>query len=341
MIITKQHLRITVFVSLFISLILFLYIVRNGLYPFVIAFFMAYILNPAVCCLERRGLKRGAAILAVYAVVFSLMLYSGSRLYPVLIRELENFGKDLPALIGIVENHIQGFQTQYQNSALPYSLRVALDERLMFLQQEGQHFITSLVDMLAGLMTHAMGLAITPVLAFYLLCDWHQWREGIFRIFPGRWRQDAGLVWQELDRVLSGVIRGQVTVALIVGILVTTGLYLLDVKYALLIGILAGLLDLIPYFGAIIGATPAVTLALLESPYLAIQVVFLFFVIHQLEGMIIGPKILGENVGLHPLTVIFFVFVGSELGGLAGMLLGVPFAAVGKVLFQHLVRVLV
>lgn len=341
MIITKRHLRIAFILLILTIVVTFLYIVRNGLYPFIIAFFMAYLLNPAVSYLERRGFGRITAILSLYAVVFSLLIYGGSRLFPVIIHELENFSKDLPALVGVVEEEMQAFQLQYQNSALPYSLRVTLDQRLLFLQSEGQAYITSLVDALMGLVTHAIGLIITPVLAFYLLSDWNQFREELLRIVPGRWRHEVSLVWRDLDKVLSGVIRGQVTVAIIVGILVSAGLYLLNVKYALLIGILAGMLDLIPYFGAIIGATPAVTLALLESPYLAVKVVLLFFIIHQVEGTIIGPKILGESVGLHPLSVIFFVFVGSELGGLAGMLLGVPVAAIGKVLLQHLVKALV
>lgn len=339
--ITKRSIRISFIILIISGLIFFLYIVRNGLYPFVIAFFMAYLLNPAVCYLERRGLGRITAILLVYAIVFSLLIYGGSRLFPIIIHELENFSRDLPMLVGTIDEQMQAFQMQYQNSALPYSLRISLDQRLVFLQNEGQTYINSLVDALMGLITHAIGLAITPVLAFYLLSDWYQFREEFLRMTPVRWRHEMSLVWKDLDKVLSGVIRGQVTIAFIVGALISIGLYLLNVKYALLIGILAGMLDLIPYFGAIIGATPAVTLALLESPYLAIKVILLFFIIHQLEGTIIGPKILGESVGLHPLSVIFFVFVGSELGGLAGMLLGVPAAAIGKVLFQHLVKALV
>lgn len=341
MILTKRHLRISFIVLTTIIVCIFLYSVRNALYPFTIAFFLAYLLNPAVSYLERRGVGRTAAILAVYAVVFSLLIYSGSRLFPLVIRELESFSKDLPAMIRAVEELIQTFQWQYQNAALPYSLRMALDERLIFLEKEGQTYITSLVDALMGVIGHGIGLMLSPVLAFYLLSDWHRIKEELLLMLPGRWRHDISMVWKDVDRVLSGVIRGQVTVAIVVGILVSSGLYMLNVKYALIIGILAGLLDLIPYFGAVIGATPAVTLALLESPYLAFKVVVLFFLIHQLEGTIIGPKILGENVGLHPLFVIFFVFVGSELGGLVGMLLGVPAAAVGKVLIRHIIRALV
>ncbi len=315
--------------------------VRGGLYPFIIAFFLAYILNPAVGYFEGKGMKRVWAIACVYVLLFICLFIVGSRLIPVFIRELESFGQELPHMAAKVEELIVSLQSQYQQSALPYSLRVALDNGLITIQATLQEFVASVVDGLVHTITHFIGLAISPVLAFYLLHDWHELIAAVLRTLPARWRHETVLILRDVDRVLSGVIRGQVTVAVIVGILVSTGLYLLDVRYALIIGILAGALDVIPYFGAFIGATPGVTVALLSSPLLALKVALLFFVIHQLEGTIIGPKILGENVGLHPLSVIFFLFIGEELGGLVGMLLGVPVGAVGKVLLSHLLRIMI
>ena len=130
-------------------------------------------------------------------------------------------------------------------------------------------------------------------------------------------------------------------VAALVGIFVSIGLHFLNLGYALLIGLFAGLLDVIPYFGAFIGALPAVGLALVSSPLLAFKVIVLFVIIHQLEGLVIHPQIMGEKVGLQPLSVIFWVFIGGELGGFTGMLLGVPAAAVGKVIVKHIRRGLV
>lgn len=338
---TKRIVRIgAIFVTLSVAAY-FLWLVRSGLYPFIIAMFLAYLLNPVVSALEKRGLRRSWAILLIYAVVFGALFIGGTRLIPLLIRELENFGRELPLMISKGEELLQELQSQYQNSALPYSLRVAIDNGFTTVQQEAQLFIASVVNGLIALVTHSIGLAITPILAYYLLHDWSEINSKLLQLMPVRWRHEVVLTFRDVDKVLSGVIRGQLTIAMIVGILVSLGLYLLGVKYAILIGILAGMLDIIPYFGAFIGATPAVTLALLSSPWLAVKVVVLFLVIHQLEGTVIGPKILGDNVGLHPLSVIFFLFVGGELAGLAGMLLGVPVAAIGKVFFRHLVRVLV
>ena len=339
--IKRTTIRAALLIFLALAVVYFLWLVRGGLYPFLIAFFLAYILNPAVEYLESKGLRRVWAIACVYVLLFILLFVVGSRLVPVFIRELESFGQELPLMTAKGEELIVALQSQYQQSALPYSLRIALDNGLITLQETLQALVAGIVAGIVHALTHFIGLAISPVLAFYLLHDWHELIAAVLRTLPARWRHETVLILRDVDRVLSGVIRGQVTVAAIVGILVSTGLYLLDVRYALIIGILAGALDVIPYFGAFIGATPAVTVALLSSPVLALKVALLFFVIHQLEGTIIGPKILGENVGLHPLSVILFLFIGEELGGLAGMLLGVPVGAVGKVLLSHLLRIMI
>ena len=338
---TKKNVRLAILILFSLAIVYFFWLVRNGLYPFIIALLLAYLLNPPVCYLEKKGLSRGLAITLVYVVLFTILILGGARLIPVFVRDLESFAKELPQILNKVEELFYLIQNHYHNSVLPYSMRIAIDDAVLSMQQTGQGFIRDLTDSIMGLISHFIGLAITPILAFYFLHDWRQIKEGFTLLIPCRWRHEYTLALKDVDKVLSGVIRGQLTVAVIVGILVSSGLYLFKVPFALLIGIAAGLLDIIPYFGAFIGATPAITLALLESPVLAVKVGLLFFIIHQLEGSIIGPKILGESVGLHPITVIFFLFAGGELFGIIGMLLGVPVAAVGKVLIKHAIRMMV
>lgn len=341
MLITRRSLIIGILIVLAMLAVLFLWQVRGGLYPFVIAFLLAYILNPAVDWLTAKGFKRVWAIALLYLAVFSVVIVGGSSLVPLLVRDLEAFGRELPLMTAKGEELLYAIQWHYQHSALPPSLRTSLDQGLISMQAAAQGFVASVVAAILGLLSHIIGLVISPVLAFYLLHDWHELSEAALGLLPTSWRQEAIQVGRDVDKVLSGVIRGQLTIAVIVGILVSVGLYLLGVRYALIIGILAGMLDIIPYFGAFIGAAPAVTVALLDSPLLALKVTLLFFIIHQTEGTIIGPKILGENVDLHPLTVIFCLFVGEEVAGLAGMLLGVPVAGVAKVLCRHLLRLFV
>ncbi|WP_371370760.1 AI-2E family transporter [Sporomusa aerivorans] len=339
--ITRKHLRLTLIFLLFFSAIYFLWLVRSGLYPFLIAFVLAYLLNPAVSYLEDKGLSRALAIILLYVVLFTVVVVGGGRLIPLFVRDLESFSSELPHILEKGQDFFYLIQNHYQNSVLPYSMRMAIDDSLASLLQEGQNLTRNLAQGVMSLITHFIGLAITPILAFYFLHDWHQIKDIIRKLVPSHCQNEFFSALKDIDRVLSGVIRGQITVAIIVGVLVSSGLYLLHVPFALLIGIAAGILDIVPYFGAFIGAAPAVALALLESSLLALKVTLLFFFIHQLEGSIISPKILGESVGLHPLTVIFFLFAGGELFGIAGMLLGVPAAAVGKVIFKHGLKLLI
>ncbi|MCE5285425.1 MAG: AI-2E family transporter [Pelosinus sp.] len=340
MYVTKKSIRLVLLVILICAAGYFLWLVRKGLYPFIIGFILAYILNPAVCFFEGKGIKRGWSIMLVYCLLAVFLLFIASQVVPLLLRELEGFARDLPQISNKMELSIQNFQLQYENLALPAVLREAADGHLIELQEYIVAAIGGFMQNLIELCSYAIGLAISPILAFYLLQDWYRLKEQILLILPGKFRTEVVLSGKDIDKVLSGVIRGQVIVSLLVGTLVTAGLYFMKVKYAFLIGIMAGILDFIPYFGAIIGAAPAVGLALVDSPWLAVKVLILFFVVHQLEGSIIHPQIVGENVGLHPLTVIFFVFVGGEIAGLPGMLLGVPLAGMAKVIGQHILRLL-
>lgn len=338
---TKRAVRLGVIIFTIAILFYLLWLVRSGLYPFAIAAFLAYLLNPAVCYLEEQGVKRVWSILIIYLVLFSLFFIGGIKLIPILLRELEEFGQDVPEMAARGQAMMQAFQIQYQNSALPYSLRLAIDDLLLAVENNIQEFIAVIINKIFVIISHSIGIIISPVLAFYLLNEWFEIKEKMLQLLPGAWRSEAVLIGKDIDKVLCGVIRGQVIVAIIVGILVSIGLYVLHLKFGLLIALLAGILDFIPYFGAIIGAAPAVTLALLDSPWLAVKVALLFFLVHQLEGTIIHPKILGESVGMHPLSVIFFVFIGGEVGGLLGMLLGVPVAAIVKIVISHVYRLLV
>ncbi|WP_333595657.1 AI-2E family transporter, partial [Anaerospora hongkongensis] len=191
MVISKRTIRISLLVTAIIATVYFIWSVRSGLYPFIIALFLAYLLNPAVCYLEHKGLKRTVAILVLYILVFSTIFFVGARGIPLIIRELENFGRELPYMVEKGEELIQFIQSQYQNSVLPYSLRVAIDNALIAVQYDIQQFIADAVNALIGLVSHSIGLVITPILAFYLLHDWYEIKEKLLQLIPVRWHNEC------------------------------------------------------------------------------------------------------------------------------------------------------
>jgi predicted PurR-regulated permease PerM len=139
----------------------------------------------------------------------------------------------------------------------------------------------------------------------------------------------------EMDNSLGSFIRGQLLISAIVRILIAVGLSIMGVDFALIIGLIAGIFNIVPYFGPIIGAVPAVVFALLKSPLTAVYVVLLFAVVNQVESSIISPNILGEHVGLHPVTVIFSIISGGYLFGILGVILAVPVTSIVKVTLRY------
>jgi predicted PurR-regulated permease PerM len=318
-----------------------LWLVRRALYPFFLACIIAYLLHPVTRTLQARGMKRLTAILLAYLLAFGLMVFFCLEILPLLFADLQDFSQMLPAMIQRSESIIGQLGDHYQSLSLPLLFRQEVDEALLLLQHDLTAFLSDLASMTIGLFRYAMGILISPILAFYLLYDWDHIKDGLVLIVPRSGRRQVVTLIKDLDDVLAGVVRGQLLVAFFVGLCVTGCLLYLNVPYALLIGFMAGVLDVIPYFGAVLGAVPAVTVALLTSPAVAFKVGVLFFIIHQLEGTVIGPKILGDSVGLHPLLVIFCLFAGGELFGVSGMLLAVPIAAILKVCLHHLIGVII
>ena len=181
------------------------------------------------------------------------------------------------------------------------------------------------------------GLVIVPILAFYILLDADRLSQGFLRLFPPNARAQVNLVMQDIDQVLAGFIRGQIIVAAFVAVSVTLALLLLRIPYALLIGLFAGVVDMIPYVGAIAGAIPAVLIALFTHGIgWALVVVAAFLLIYEVEGHFVAPSIVGKRVGLSALLVVIAILVGAEFGGIVGMFVAVPIGAIIRVMWKRL-----
>lgn len=325
-------------ISVFVGV---LWLVRGSLYPFLLALVMAYLLHPFTRAAQAQGINRFGAILLVYFIVAGLLLLFFLKIAPLIITDMRQLSQMFPAIVANGENIMNQVGQHYHSLSLPVAVRQEVDEALFAAQNDVTTVIADLANMAVKLVRYSLGILISPILAFYMLYDWDKIKDHFVLLVPKSGRHQVTTLIKDLDDVLAGVVRGQLLVAAIVGTCVTGGLYYLNVPFSILIGFIAGILDIIPYFGAVIGAAPAVTLSLLESPVLALKVGILFFVIHQLEGMIIGPKILGDTIGLHPLVIIFCLFAGGELFGVAGMLLAVPVAAVLKVCWRHFIEAII
>lgn len=327
----KIYYRRIFYVLLAVFAAFLVYLVRGILPAFLLAGVLVYLLNPLVDAVEKKGTRRVPAILLVYlaavTIAAALVLYVAPRM----VEQLNSLARAIPVYTEQAQALGADIEERYTRAGLPGEMKEIIDHQFNRMEKELLTIAERAAAGIMGLVGHLFNIFLAPILAFYLLKDLGHFKSEFTRLLPVRWRMDALELLHDINRVLRSYIQGYLLVCVIVGVVTGLTLAFLGVDFALTLGIFAGLTELIPYFGPVIGAVPAVSLALLESKWLALKVVLVFLVIHQLEGNILSPKILGDRVGLHPLAVIVFLLAGGKLYGLAGMLLAVPTAAVLKI----------
>lgn len=315
---------------------LLLFRVRSILGPFFLAFVLAYLLNPLVVVLERHKISRKKSILIVFGMIVAVLITIIFLVLPILYNELTKLAVILPNAIQQFTERVDGLREQFKATGLPSRVALVLDEHLGQGEVVIANRLNLFLDNLPKVLSTATLYILSPVIAVYFLTDWKGLGVHFNRMVPQRWRMEWRRLWQDINHVIRQFVRGDLVVAVIVGVLVGIGVKLVGMEYAVLIGLICGIFDLIPYFGPFIGAVPAILLALTHSPAMAFKVGLIIFIVQQLEGSIISPKLMGDSVGLHPLWVVFALLAGGELVGFWGMLLAVPVAAVIRVVFNHI-----
>lgn len=316
--------------------ILLLLKVRMILGPFCVGFAFAYLLNPLVEGLENHRVGRNCAIAIVFFFIIIIAAAAVFLIIPTLYNELSKLAVVLPNTLQSINDRIDSFREQFKATGLPNRVALVIDEHLG--QGEGllAGWLKTFLDNLPNAFASFSLYILSPIITIYFLVDWKKIGEGFFRIVPQRQRMEWRRLWQDINHVIRLFARGNLIVAVIVGILVGLGVKLIGMDYALLIGIICGIFDLIPYFGPVIGAVPSVLLALTKSPAMALKVALIILIVQQLEGGIISPKLMGDSVGLHPLWIVFAILAGGEIGGFWGMFLAVPIAAILRVVINHI-----
>jgi len=318
-----------------------LYLLAPVLTPFAVAAMFAYLFDPVVGALQRLRLSRGFAVGIVFlglTVALVLMLLA---LIPYLERQVAILVHRLPDWIAWLQNDAIG----WFNATFDLSLEMPDTQQLANIVQEHwkeaggtaasvfAKVSRSGVAILAWI-TH---LVVIPVAFFYLLRDWHELLARLRELLPRSLEATATRLARESDETLSGFVRGQLSVMLVLGLIYAVGLRLVGLDVGPLIGIIAGLISFVPYLGAILGVLAGVIAAFVQfHDGLHVFLVLAVFVIgHLLESYVLVPRLVGEKIGLHPLAVIFAILAGGELFGFLGVLLALPVASVAMVLLRY------
>lgn len=278
------------------------------------------------------------SVLVVYVVAAVVLAIVVSEAVPVLVREGQELIAGSPAYTRAAERGASAFWQAYDHLPLPAPVRTEANRLIGDVGAGMRMAARSTLRALAGGVPVLAALVVAPFLAYYMLRDRVRLWTRFWRLVPARRRPRVAGLLADLDMAVGGFVRGQVLVALVVGVLAFAVTLIFRLPYGLFIAVLAAVTDVIPYIGPLLGAIPAVAFALVRSPLEGLWVFLAFLAIHEIEGTVVSPYLLAQQVGMHPLLVFAAILVGGELFGFVGLLLAVPSLAAAIVLVRFVLE---
>jgi predicted PurR-regulated permease PerM len=315
----------------------------DALGPFVFALVLAYLMLPLVNLLDR-FLPRVVAILVVYLAFIGLVWGIIAWLTPLVTNQIEDLAGRLPAYQQQVQSWSRDFIGWYNSLPISEDVRQSIENTLRSMVGAiGSALQNGTVGAL-GLVTRAMGfvigLVIIPFWLFYVLKDKDRGITAFNNMLPPAWRNDVWRIVRIINGILSSYIRGQLLLGVVVGMATFIGMLVVGAPYPLLLGTISGLTEVVPIVGPVLGAIPGLGVAAFSSQgwILIVQVLLVYIVVQQLENNLLVPKIQGDSVKLHPAIIMVSLVVGSQVGGLLGLIAAVPVAAILRDVYLYLYR---
>jgi predicted PurR-regulated permease PerM len=305
--------------------------------PLILAALLSVLLNPLVVMLEGRGLNRTGAVTLIMGIITLLVIWLMIFLAPMISHEFKTINQ-------LVKNETPAtllFKIKtLLNRHLPLLKNPEIANRIMSRVEKSIYsMLNSSIQLIPSILPMAISLFLIPFMTFFLLKDGRRLKKSFIQTLPNRYFEMTINLIHKIDGQLGSYIRGQLLVSLCISILSITALAILRVPYFLIIGVVAGLANMIPYFGPIVGAVPAIILNIIDKGSLsaALVVILAFIVIRLIDDTLISPNILGHSLEIHPLLVIVAIFIGGEMFGIMGLLLCIPVTGIIKVTIQELI----
>jgi len=328
-----------------------LYTARRALMPLALGTVFAYIMLPFINWLDahmrpalrKRRALRSLLVMIVYLLTVTVLVVSLASIIPPIVAQMEVLARRLPGIAATVYRAapevVQGWLDTY-NQIVPETVRVAvqrsIESTVQSLADTVQAGVLKGVNLVFTTLSFVVGLLVVPLWMFYVLRDQPEMSATFYRLLPPSAREDARHMVLILDSLLGSYLRGQLVLCLSVGIMTTVGLTFLGVDLALLLGTLAGIFEIVPVLGPILGAIPAILVTLAASPANLLWVVVLAFAVQQVENYVLVPQIAHGTVRIPPALSILVLIVGSEVGGVLGAILSLPLTAVVRDIAHYL-----
>ena len=320
---------------LFITVIDFLSVV---MLPVILSGLLFYLLNPLVDLMEKYKINRVLAISIIFIIIAILLIIGLAVAIPNLQRQVVIFAQNVPRYLEDADRVINDLVTK----RLPDDFRPQLEQVLANFSTQATAWASNISSkavnwvsaLISGTSQVIVALIIMPFMLFYLLRDGKGLRDYITQFLPNKLREPVGKVLSEVNQQLSNYVRGQITVAVIVAIMFIIFFKIIGLRYAVTLGITAGFLNLVPYLGSFLAMIPALVLGLIAGPVMLLKVIIVFIVEQTIEGRFVSPLILGSQLNIHPITILFVLLTSGSMFGIWGVLLGIPIYASAKVVIS-------
>ena len=322
---------------LFIPVIDFLSVV---MLPVILSGLLFYLLNPLVDLMEKYKINRVLAISIIFVIIAVLLIIGLAVAIPNLQRQVVIFAQNVPSYLEDADRVIDDLVTK----RLPDDFRPQLEQVLAQFSTQATAWASNISSkavnwvsaIISGTSQVIVALIIMPFMLFYLLRDGKGLRDYITQFLPNKLREPVGKVLSDVNQQLANYVRGQITVAVIVAIMFIIFFKIIGLRYAVALGVTAGVLNLVPYLGSFLAMIPALVLGLIAGPVMLLKVIIVFIVEQTIEGRFVSPLILGSQLNIHPITILFVLLTSGSMFGIWGVLLGIPIYASAKVVISEI-----
>ena len=342
--VTRQERNRLILVGLAAVVILWLLVNSwDGLGPFIIALVLGYLMLPLVDLIAR-FVPRAVAILLVYLVFIGAVWALVSWLFPLIGSQVKELSNDVPTYQKQFDQWSSQATEWYNNLPISadvrHSIENSINNSLNAIGSGVQSALVGAVTAISRAMGFIVGLFIVPFWLFYVLKDKSRGMDAFNSMLPRAWRNDVWRIVRIINGVFSQYIRGQLILALIVGLASTIGMVIVGAPFPIILGVISGITEIVPIIGPILGAIPGLALAAFhpEGWVMVLKVLAVYLIVQQLENNLLVPKIQGDSVKVDPALIMVALVVGSQVGGLFGLVLAVPVAAILRDTYLYLYR---
>ena len=315
-------------------------LIQTVVLPIILSAIIYYLLVPIVDFFERKGVRRIYSIIVLYLIIIGVLTILIVLVIPLLRDQIMRLIVSFPNLVIDIERMLE----QVIGSQFLNQVQQTFDFNISDLASQVSNGATTILNstfagignIIGSVSKTVMAIITVPFILFYLLKDGKKLPGYILKFLPISMRSHTFTVLQEVNKQISSYIRGQIVVSFCIGVLMFIGFVIIGLDYAPVLAVIASFTSVVPYLGPAIAITPALIIAVVTSPYMLLKLIIVWTIVQLIEGKFISPQIMGRNLHIHPITIIFIIIIAGNLFGVVGILLAVPGYAVLKVITTHL-----